>query len=116
MTKDKEEQKILETSPNPEFVRGEVVEVSDDERFINRRPWKYVCTIDHEYKYLAEVNWPIPMWWKHIRKLPQQEAWPKRFTEKDIEDFICEKFPEARHVQMSIWIADFLNKHGMLEK
>ena len=79
-----EEQEGEKTPATPEFVRWEEVEVSDKDDFTCSRFGKFVCTIDHEYKYLAEVNWRILMWWKHMRKPQKQEAWPKKFTKEQI--------------------------------
>lgn len=105
-----------ENQNSPKFVRGEEVEVSDDERFINPHPWKYVCTINHEYKYLVEVNCGIPTWWKCIRKLPKQEAWPKVFyIEKDVDDFVKGYSVPQRSIIQAAAIKDFLKSKNLLD-
>lgn len=124
----KEEQK-------PEFVRGEEVEVSDS--LTDTKPLKriYIATMDTFplphlcVRYSSEKDF---LEWKpykvdnrkYIRKLPKQEAWPKRFTKEQVAEFITrvrsdegtDRISEWELELMGNWILGFLKKHGMLEE
>ncbi len=95
-----------------EFVRGEEVEVSDNEEFVPSYIGKYVCTIDHEYKYLVEIKGlEHPQCYKHIRKLPQVQEGTKKFTRIDLI-----KFMDKSKGLGLVLLEDFCKEHGMLEE
>lgn len=113
-TKMKEAKSILEAwftyEEKPEFVRGEIVEVkSGDERF----KATYYGTIEWErHPYIAKVQ--TNSWysaWDRIRKLPQQEVWPRKFT----VDYLY-KFAKKSKNSKDCLLTEFCAEHGMLEE
>lgn len=107
-----EEQK---TTPTPEFVRGEVVEVKSCDEWVKAT---YYGTIEGErYPYIAKVKTNSGYSaWDHIRKLPKQEAWPKKFTREQVQKYAG---------KLKLWIMEnaianllikFCEDNGMLEE
>lgn len=109
---------VMREEAKPEFVRGEVVEVSSYEGS-DRYPAKYYDTIEWEtYPYIAKaLTWIQYHTWECIRKLPQVQEGIKKFTREEIRKYADEVRESYTHnpVVDNI-LEDFCRNNGMLEE